>query len=349
MANEIKDGYELIRKAGKKFLTEVIEEINNTGDFNILRSEAYNEFVEFYSEYKDNKKVSEASTSYLFLNYCFTRLNNLHTLSLHDFDRQSLKLNSILNDMYLIEKDISNIKYYQDKRQDIRKYIDLEEKANKTMDDLIEALTKATEQIRDEETTKALKDLQELHTASKQIVEDEKRMLAKEQADIDKLKEDDNFIGNCNRDDSIIGLLEVIYRSLATIQSIEIFLEAIYSLIGINKKIKLSKFYNLTSYSVVCKKIDMLLSLADDNNSLSEELEKSTTISILIDYIDLKTDVEKEETKKVFEAEKEHIQHELERYFELDDLQKMQEGDVDEIIDRYIIACKVNLQKVMRW
>ena len=349
MANKkINSGYEQLKVAGKNFLTAVIEEINNTGDFNILRSEAYNDFVKFYSEYEGNKKVEEASTCYLFANYCLTRLHNLHTLALNDFDRQSLKLTSVLNDMYIIERDISNIAFYQHNRENIRKFMEIEEEANRVADEFIRTMQEHRGKMT-EEQYRAFDSFIEMNTASKKILLDEKRMLQKEKADIDKLKADDNFIGNCNKDDSTIGLLKVIYRSLATIQSIEIFLEALYSMFQIDTKLDIKKFYELTSFSVLRKRIDMLISLADDNNSIDREFRKSDTYFYLMDYMDLKEKVEAETTKKKFEAEKRSIAIQLEEYFDLDDLSKAQEGDVDEIIDRYIIACKLSLQRELRW
>lgn len=334
--------------AGRHFLTAVIEEINNTGDFNILRSEAYNDFVKFYSDYKGNKKVEEASSCYLFANYCFTRLYNLYSISLNDFDRQNLKLISVLNDMYIVEKNISNIKFYQCRRDNIRKFLETEEEANRLADEFIKTMQEQKGNMTEEQYS-VFNLYVEMNTASKQILLEEKKMLEKEKVDIDKLKADDNFIGNCNKDDSTIGLLRVIYRSLATIQSIEIFFEALYSAFELHKKINLKKFYELTSFSALRKRIDMLISLADENNSIDREFRKSETYSYLMNYMDLKEEVEAEKTKKKFEAEEKSIMRKLEEYFDLDDLQKAREGDVDEVIDRYIIACKLSLQKELRW
>ena len=57
---------------------------------------------------------------------------------------------------------------------------------------------------------------------------------------------------------------------------------------GIKTKLNIKKFYELTSFSVLRKRIDMLLSLADDNNSIDREFRKSETYSYLMDYMDLK-------------------------------------------------------------
>ena len=338
---------EIVKNAGNLYITSVIQEINTTGNYDILNSEKYSDFVETYSKYRGNKEVDDISSNYLMLTYALTTLYNTHNIALNDFDRQSLKLNTILTEMYLIEKDISNIKFYQyQKKNNIQRFLDLEEKANQVADDFIKTMEKQRGKMT-EEQYKAFDTFIEMNTASKRILLEEREMLKKGDKEIAEYMAKEKHISKYANAEENTGLVRVIYRSLAIDISTELFLNAIYEVLDIDATLYIKSVFELLSYKIVCEQIDSLLSLADDNNSIDEEFKKSEAFKLFVSYIDLKDTIKKKTTQKVLKEETEKVKTLLQK--ELNKPRREREADIDSLVENILITCRQNIYKELRW
>lgn len=174
---------EIVRDAGNLFITSIIQEINATGNFFIEKSNKYTDFVKTYSKYMGEREVDELSTNYLIISFAITTLYNTHNVAISSFDRQTLKLNTILTEMYLIERDIEQEQTIAElNRKNQEQFIKLQQDANNTTKEFLDKMAKQKGQMT-EEQYQAFNDFLQVNTQAIKLAKEEKKKLQEQKLD----------------------------------------------------------------------------------------------------------------------------------------------------------------------
>lgn len=341
---------EIVKDAGNLFITSIIQEINTTGNFYIEKSDKYIDFVKTYSKYRGTREVDELSTNYVILSYAITTLYNTHNMSMSDFDRQTLKLNTILTEMYLIEKDIAQEQELAEmKRKNQEEIIKIQEEANKVAQDFLDTMSKQKGNMTEEQYKTFNAFLQENAEAIK-LAEEEKKKLQEQKLDHitpRQWREQKHIRKYANAEENT-GLIDVIYRSLATDISTDLVLNAIYMYLDIDTTLYTKSVFDLLSYSIVCEHIDTLLKLAEKNKSINEEFKETKAYKQYISYIGLKNKINSKDMQKFFKDEQKRLCEMIDKQFTSTPQTKRQ-LEADTFLQNLLLTCRQNLIRELRW
>ena len=341
---------EIVKDAGNLFITSIIQEINATGNFYIEKSDKYIDFVKTYSKYRGTREVDELSTNYVILSYAITTLYNTHNMSMSDFDRQTLKLNTILTEMYLIEKDIAQEQELAEmKRKNQEEIIKIQEEANKVAQDFLDTMSKQKGNMTEEQYKTFNAFLQENAEAIKKAEEEKEKLQGQNLEHITprQWREQKHIRKYANAEENT-GLIDVIYRSLATDISTDLVLNAIYMYLDIDTTLYTKSVFDLLSYSIVCEHIDTLLKLAEKNKSINEEFKETKAYKQYISYIGLKNKINSKDMQKFFKDEQKRLCEMIDKQFTSTPQTKRQ-LEADTFLQNLLLTCRQNLIRELRW
>ena len=334
----------VLKNAGIKFLNNSIKELNETGTFDVINSEAFSDFQTIYLQYKDKKKCSELSSKYILINYILCELYGLYSAGVNDFDRQSLKLSNLITDMYIIERDINKINYYKHISTELAKNIVFE---NNIYGKLMEVLNLLENVTPNKQTQEIEKQLLELKNKTQKAIEEDSGNFSKGRTDTDSLRKNNNSITQMSKDKDFLELIKIPFKSFLTMYSIKLTIDGIYELYEISEKMNLKSPYTLTSYLSTRARIGDLLELAFENESVDESFEDSKIFYLLTDYIDLEKRIKHPAMKNIREKEKELIINKIDLLLEL-----IEEKDIDELqesLNNMLSTTANNIRKELRW
>lgn len=332
-----------MKQLGHLCLIETIQEINNKNN-NTQESKAYQTFLQSFYENKDNEEIKNVASNYLFASYVVRKLYNVYMSSLNDFDRQSLKLSSVLNDMYLIENNISKLTLYNFKRKDLAQHIQIEEQAGKKIEKLIHFYESKKDELTDIEK-EAMQVLIEKQTASNIIIEEEKKYIETSEKVINELRNNDDHISKNTDSEAIIGLIKIIFNTFSLLVSIEVLFEAIYKVFEIKDKVIFDNVFKLSSYIGMKERKDNLFKLAEDNMSIDKTFKKSPLYLLLNEY----TKLDKTATKKKIDNQSNFIKSKIEDFTKYNTSERKLEGDIDFVMYSFLSECQDNFKKEMGW
>ncbi len=308
-----KDEVKEMQESGYLYLVETIQAINEANsDYDMEESEIYLKFLQCLTVNKEDEEVKRVASNYLFGNYAIRKLYNIHNTSLNDFDRQSLKLSSIISDMYLIENNISKILETKNKMQDVIGHYQAK-----------------------------LKELTSEETASSVFKEEENNFLNVSEKAINELRNNDDYISKNAESESIIGLIKIIFNTFSVVMTTEIFLNAIYKIFDLKEKLTLENIYKLGSYTDMKIRKDNLFKLAEDNQSIGETFKKSQLYLLLNEY----TSLDKTITSEMLNRQSDLIKEEIEKYLKSAPVRE----DVEITMTNFLKECQVNFKKEMGW
>lgn len=325
MAKEsIKNNQEELIKIGNSFLNDTIKELNKqqrgsislfskAENINLIQEEKWRTYLEAILDKgnisKKNNKENITSIYYSQIYYSICNSYDYYKKLLNDFDRQSLKVGTIVVDIIMTQKELSEALYYKNIQEMIISNI----KVNQSIIDVYNSLKKSIEsalevdnkgdkkEIEAEKELKAgYKELLKIDNTISQLKEDNKslNMKIKKGMDIDELKEKDTsmfYIMNSKEDlKDIEELFKITFNSFYKTYSLSLIWETLYKIFDIKETINLSKPQDLSSYKNTRQKIMELeeLCLETLNNFEGTELE-----NIFMKYISLQ-DIEKENNYK---------------------------------------------------
>jgi len=325
MAKEsIENNQEELIKIGNSFLNDTIKELNKQqrGDISLF-SEADNinliqeenwktylkEILNKGNILKKNNKENITSIYYSQIYYSICNSYDYYKKLLNDFDRQSLKVGTIVVDMIMTQKELSEALYYKNIQEMIISNI----KVNQSIINIYSSLKSSIENalkidnkgnIQEIEAEKELKagykELLKINNTILQLKEDNKslNMKIKKGMDIEKLREKDTsifYIMNSKEDlKDIEELFKITFNSFYKTYSLNLIWETLYKIFDIKETINLSKPQDLSSYKNTRQRIMELeeLCLETIDNFEGTELENT-----FINYISLQ-DIEKENAYK---------------------------------------------------
>ena len=325
MAKEsIKNNQEELIKIGNSFLNDTIKELNKqqrgsislfskAENINLIQEEKWRTYLEAILDKgnisKKNNKENITSIYYSQIYYSICNSYDYYKKLLNDFDRQSLKVGTIVVDIIMTQKELSEALYYKNIQEMIISNI----KVNQSIIDVYNSLKKSIESAlevdnkgdkKEIEAEKELKagynELLKIDNTISQLKEDNKslNMKIKKGMDIEELKEKDTsmfYIMNSKEDlKDIEELFKITFNSFYKTYSLSLIWETLYKIFDIKETINLSKPQDLSSYKNTRQKIMELeeLCLETLNNFESTELE-----NIFMKYISLQ-DIEKENNYK---------------------------------------------------
>lgn len=325
MAKEsIKNNQEELIKIGNSFLNDTIKELNKqqrgsispfskAENINLIQEEKWRTYLEAILDKgnisKKNNKENITSIYYSQIYYSICNSYDYYKKLLNDFDRQSLKVGTIVVDIIMTQKELSEALYYKNIQEMIISNI----KVNQSIIDVYNSLKKSIEsalevdnkgdkkEIEAEKELKAgYKELLKIDNTISQLKEDNKslNMKIKKGMDIEELKEKDTsmfYIMNSKEDlKDIEELFKITFNSFYKTYSLSLIWETLYKIFDIKETINLSKPQDLSSYKNTRQKIMELeeLCLETLNNFEGTELE-----NIFMKYISLQ-DIEKENNYK---------------------------------------------------
>ena len=325
MAKEsIKNNQEELIKIGNSFLNDTIKELNKqqrgsislfskAENINLIQEEKWRTYLEAILDKgnisKKNNKENITSIYYSQIYYSICNSYDYYKKLLNDFDRQSLKVGTIVVDIIMTQKELSEALYYKNIQEMIISNI----KVNQSIIDVYNSLKKSIEsalevdnkgdkkEIEAEKELKAgYKELLKIDNTISQLKEDNKslNMKIKKGMDIEELKEKDTsmfYIINSKEDlKDIEELFKITFNSFYKTYSLSLIWETLYKIFDIKETINLSKPQDLSSYKNTRQKIMELeeLCLETLNNFEGTELE-----NIFMKYISLQ-DIEKENNYK---------------------------------------------------
>lgn len=341
---------EIVRDAGNLFITSIIQEINATGNFFIEKSNKYTDFVKTYSKYMGEREVDELSTNYLIISFAITTLYNTHNVAISSFDRQTLKLNTILTEMYLIERDIEQEQTIAElNRKNQEQFIKLQQDANNTTKEFLDKMAKQKGQMT-EEQYQAFNDFLQVNTQAIKLAKEEKKKLQEQKLDHitpRQWREQKHIRKYANAEENT-GLVSVIYRSLTTDISTDLILRAIYNYLDIDATLYTQTAFELLSYSIVCDHIQSLLKLAEKNKSINDDFKETEAYKQYMDYIQLKDKIESKEIQKFFVEEIKKLQDMIDKQLTSVPKRKRQ-IDTEAFLQNLMITCRQNLIRKLRW
>ena len=325
MAKEsIKNNQEELIKIGNSFLNDTIKELNKqqrgsispfskAENINLIQEEKWRTYLEAILDKgnisKKNNKENITSIYYSQIYYSICNSYDYYKKILNDFDRQRLKVGTIVVDIIMTQKELSEALYYKNIQEMIISNI----KVNQSIIDVYNSLKKSIEsalevdnkgdkkEIEAEKELKAgYKELLKIDNTISQLKEDNKslNMKIKKGMDIEELKEKDTsmfYIMNSKEDlKDIEELFKITFNSFYKTYSLSLIWETLYKIFDIKETINLSKPQDLSSYKNTRQKIMELeeLCLETLNNFEGTELE-----NIFMKYISLQ-DIEKENNYK---------------------------------------------------
>ena len=144
------------------------------------------------------------------------------------------------------------------------------------------------------------------------------------------------------------GLIDVIYRSLATDISTDLVLNAIYMYLDIDTTLYTKSVFDLLSYSIVCEHIDTLLKLAEKNKSINEEFKETKAYKQYISYIGLKNKINSKDMQKFFKDEQKRLCEMIDKQFTSTPQTKRQ-LEADTFLQNLLLTCRQNLIRELRW
>lgn len=325
MAKEsIKNNQEELIKIGNSFLNDTIKELNKqqrgsislfskAENINLIQEEKWRTYLEAILDKgnisKKNNKENITSIYYSQIYYSICNSYDYYKKLLNDFDRQSLKVGTIVVDIIMTQKELSEALYYKNIQEMIisnikvnQSIIDVYNSLKKSIESALEADNKGDkEEIEAEKELKAgYKELLKIDNTISQLKEDNKslNMKIKKGMDIEELKEKDTsmfYIMNSKEDlKDIEELFKITFNSFYKTYSLSLIWETLYKIFDIKETINLSKPQDLSSYKNTRQKIMELeeLCLETLNNFEGTELE-----NIFMKYISLQ-DIEKENNYK---------------------------------------------------
>lgn len=325
MAKEsIKNNQEELIKIGNSFLNDTIKELNKqqrgsislfskAENINLIQEEKWRTYLEAILDKgnisKKNNKENITSIYYSQIYYSICNSYDYYKKLLNDFDRQSLKVGTIVVDIIMTQKELSEALYYKNIQEMIISNI----KVNQSIIDVYNSLKKSIESAlevdnkgdkkeieAEKELKTGYKELLKIDNTISQLKEDNKslNMKIKKGMDIEELKEKDTsmfYIMNSKEDlKDIEELFKITFNSFYKTYSLSLIWETLYKIFDIKETINLSKPQDLSSYKNTRQKIMELeeLCLETLNNFEGTELE-----NIFMKYISLQ-DIEKENNYK---------------------------------------------------
>ena len=325
MAKEsIKNNQEELIKIGNSFLNDTIKELNKqqrgsislfnkAENIDLIQEEKWRtylkEILDKGNRAKKSNKKNIISIYYSELYYSLCNSYDYYKKILNDFDRQSLKVGTIVVDMIMTQKELSEAIYYKNIQEMIISNIKVNQSIINVYNSLKESIESALKidnkgdkkEIEAEKELKAgYKELLKIDNTISQLKEDNKslNMKIKKGMDIEELKEKDTsmfYIMNSEEDlKDIEKLFKITFNSFYKTYSLNLIWETLYKIFDIKETINLSKPQDLSSYKNTRQRIMELeeLCLETIDNFEGTELE-----NIFIKYISLQ-DIEKENKYK---------------------------------------------------
>ena len=325
MAKEsIENNQEELIKIGNSFLNDTIKELNKqqrgsislfnkAENIDLIQEEKWRtylkEILDKGNRAKKSNKKNIISIYYSELYYSLCNSYDYYKKILNDFDRQSLKVGTIVVDMIMTQKELSEALYYKNMQEMIISNIKVNQSIINVYNSLKESIESALEvdnkgdkkEIEAEKELKAgYNELLKIDNTISQLKEDNKslNMKIKKGMDIEELKEKDTsmfYIMNSEEDlKDIEKLFNITFNSFYKIYSLNLIWETLYKIFDIKENINLSKPQDLSSYKNTRQRIMELeeLCLETVDNFEYTELE-----NIFIKYISLQ-DIEKENKYK---------------------------------------------------
>lgn len=325
MAKEsIENNQEELIKIGNSFLNDTIKELNKqqrgsislfnkAENIDLIQEEKWRtylkEILDKGNRAKKSNKKNIISIYYSELYYSLCNSYDYYKKILNDFDRQSLKVGTIVVDMIMTQKELSEAIYYKNIQEMIISNIKVNQSIINVYNSLKESIESALKidnkgdkkEIEAEKELKAgYKELLKIDNTISQLKEDNKslNMKIKKGMDIEELKEKDTsmfYIMNSEEDlKDIEKLFKITFNSFYKTYSLNLIWETLYKIFDIKETINLSKPQDLSSYKNTRQRIMELeeLCLETIDNFEGTELE-----NIFIKYISLQ-DIEKENKYK---------------------------------------------------
>lgn len=325
MAKEnIENNQEELINIGNSFLNDTIKELNRQQrgsislynkmeNIDLIQEEKWRtylkEILDKGNRAKKSNKKNIISIYYSELYYSLCNSYDYYKKILNDFDRQSLKVGTIVVDMIMTQKELSEALYYKSIQEMIISNIKVNQSIINVYNSLKESIESALKidnkgdkkEIEAEKELKAgYKELLKIDDTISQLKEDNKslNMKIKKGMDIEKIKEKDTsmfYIMNSEEDlKDIEKLFNITFNSFYKTYSLNLIWETLYKIFDIKETINLSKPQDLSSYKNTRQRIMELeeLCLETVDNFEYTELE-----NIFIKYISLQ-DIEKENKYK---------------------------------------------------
>lgn len=325
MAKEsIENNQEELIKIGNSFLNDTIKELNKqqrgsislfnkAENIDLIQEEKWRtylkEILDKGNRAKKSNKKNIISIYYSELYYSLCNSYDYYKKILNDFDRQSLRVGTIVVDMIMTQKELSEAIYYKNIQEMIISNIKVNQSIINVYNSLKESIESALKidnkgdkkEIEAEKELKAgYKELLKIDNTISQLKEDNKslNMKIKKGMDIEELKEKDTsmfYIMNSEEDlKDIEKLFKITFNSFYKTYSLNLIWETLYKIFDIKETINLSKPQDLSSYKNTRQRIMELeeLCLETIDNFEGTELE-----NIFIKYISLQ-DIEKENKYK---------------------------------------------------
>ena len=336
----IENSNEGLIRLGDSFLNDTIKELNKqqrgnisifdmTENIDLMQDENWKMYFEEIlnkgNRSKKNNNDNTTSIYYSELYYSICNSYDYYKKILNDFDRQSLKVGTIIVDMIMTQKELSEALYYKSIQEMIISNI----KANKSIINIYNSIKTNIENAlkidnkgdkKEIESEKELKEgyneLLSINNTILQLKEDNKslNMKIKKGMDIEEIKQKDTSIFYIMNNKEVLKDIEELFNitlnSFYKTYSINLIWETLYKIFNTRETIKLSTPQSLSSYKNTRQRIKELeeLCLETFDNFENTELE-----NIFIKYISLqeieKNDKYKGAVKKVEDRIKDILSH----------------------------------------
>lgn len=336
----IENSNEGLIRLGDSFLNDTIKELNKqqrgnisifdmTENIDLMQDENWKMYFEEIlnkgNRSKKNNNDNTTSIYYSELYYSICNSYDYYKKILNDFDRQSLKVGTIIVDMIMTQKELSEALYYKSIQEMIISNI----KANQSIINIYNSIKTNIENAlkidnkgdkKEIESEKELKEgyneLLSINNTILQLKEDNKslNMKIKKGMDIEEIKQKDTSIFYIMNNKEVLKDIEELFNitlnSFYKTYSINLIWETLYKIFNTRETIKLSTPQSLSSYKNTRQRIKELeeLCLETFDNFENTELE-----NIFIKYISLqeieKNDKYKGAVKKVEDRIKDILSH----------------------------------------
>lgn len=330
---------------GKRLLNETINLLNQKEEVSFLTSNIYTEIQIFYTENKDNKDISNITTYMMYLNFVIKYLYNLYKKYFSNFDRQSLKLQNILTDMYIIERDINKTRYYKDIQSSIEKDIVSENQIYTQIKEAIKLLLDVEQN--DETILNHIEKLANIQRDIKHSIDVNTAKLEQSTLDIDVWRKDSKSITVMENDKTFLEFVNITFNSFITLYSINLMLEGICKTLNLDTYLILDIPYKLTSYTTTKTRMEELLILAFENKSVTENFEDSKLFDMLTDYINLETRMNHPLMEKIKKMNQTLIMKNLKLMCDLAGEQTIEESESD--VNKILNSTINTIKKELRW
>lgn len=349
MNKELSNNIDLdyVKKIGKNV---IVKSINMLNEGNNLDRRGYEEEKELISiaENKEYKKFLKYINEYLTSKYLIEILADLYNTKSSSFDTQSLKLNDILTDLYLIEKEIQ---YYSDKINELKEV----EKTIMHEEEMKKAMAKIRVDLKEKDINISIEDKEFIiNTFSKFEMQTEvnieklelkinlrnayRKELARERKKASKIQNDPNFL----------GLMRITFKSFCEAKAILYLIDNICSRFEIKEKVILKPLSETASYKSTRAKIEKLLDISLSNNKYTANISHTNIYNYLIDYISLNEENKSLKYRQIEIQEKDFINYKLKELFD-QVMKQISFYDIQMLMNNIIKHASNGLLKEMGW